>query len=298
MKTKVLLLPCLLVCAVCMAQLHYFLPRDNAVMSILDQKYWFEGDTIINNTRYTKVYRQFCTSETECGDLSYYAAVREDTIGAKIYCIQTYDGIERLIADFDVQVGDKITLCSYTMTPYWWQGEGSAEVIENEVRIDAIDSILIDNQYRKRVNFLFNDFWNYDSLVEGIGDLEHGLFFVFDTGMPDLRADPIFLCFHIDDILIYQAPYTYTCYLRDDGLDIKEPSHSDFAVYPTLVKDKLLIKTNYNFFEYKIYNSEGKLCMTGTLGNNTIDVSNLYPGIYYIVSHNNNIVYTNKFIKH
>ena len=51
------------------AELQHFLPRNNAVMSILDQKYWFEGDTIINELRYTKVYQQFCTSETDCGEL-------------------------------------------------------------------------------------------------------------------------------------------------------------------------------------------------------------------------------------
>ena len=52
-------------------------------------KYWFEGDTIIENKRYTKVYRQYCQSESECGDLQYYAAVREDTLNAKIYAFRT-----------------------------------------------------------------------------------------------------------------------------------------------------------------------------------------------------------------
>ena len=82
MKSKIILL--LLFCGVIIfnanAELKHFLPNSNAVMSILDNKYWFEGDTIINDIRYTKIYRQKCESETECGELSYYAAVREDTI--------------------------------------------------------------------------------------------------------------------------------------------------------------------------------------------------------------------------
>ena len=279
------------------AQLHYFLPGNNAVMSILGQKYWFEGDTIIKDIRYTKVYRQYCSSATECGDLEYYAAVREDTLVGKIYCIQKFDGVERLLADFNVDVGDRVTLCSYTMTPNLQQGEEIGEVIENEVQIDAIDSILINNQYRKRVNYHFSSFWDYDSFVEGIGNMEHGLFFTFDLGLPDARAVPIFLCLHVDDNLIYQKPYYDTCFMKDDGVGIKEINHSDFEIYPTIVKDKLFFKTNYNSSSYKIYNMQGKVCLTGISSDNTVGVSTLHPGVYYIVSNNDNKVYANKFIK-
>jgi len=278
------------------AELKYFLPNSNAVMSILDHKYWFEGDTIINNIRYTKVYRQKCQSETECGELTYYAAVREDTVAEKIYCIQTYDGVERLLADFNVQAGDRVTLGSYTMTPYWSQEE-STEVIETEVQIDDVDSILINNQYRKRVNCR----GEYGSLVEGIGNMERGLFFMFDFGMPDAKAAPIFLCLEIDDVLIYQKPDNNTCYVQDDGLvgGIKEVNNNNFEIYPTLVKDKLYFKTNNNLSAYKIYDSQGKLCLSGVLNDNAVDVSTLYPGAYCIVSYNDKrVVHTNKFVKH
>jgi len=284
------------------AQLHYFLPRNNAVMSILDNKYWFEGDTIINNIRYTKVYRQICQSETECGELTYYAAVREDTVGEKIYCIQTYDGVERLLADFNVQVGDKITLCSYSITTYWGllYGIESLDILEYEVRIDAVDSILINNQYRKRVNYNLSSYWNRSgSFVEGIGNMEQGLFFAFDYGLIDAREAPIFLCLHIDDILIYQRPYYDTCYMKDNGLGIKDINNYNFDIYPTLVKDKLYFKTNHNLSAYKIYDSQGKLCLSGVLCENTVDISTLYPGIYYIVSYNDKrVANTSKFIKH
>jgi hypothetical protein len=70
------------------SQLKHFLPHSNAYLSILDKKYWFEGDTIINEKRYTKVYQQFCYSETDWDpNRYYYAAVREDTIAGKIYAL-------------------------------------------------------------------------------------------------------------------------------------------------------------------------------------------------------------------
>jgi hypothetical protein len=152
MKTKIFLYLLLLGVGIfnANAELKHFLPNANAVMSILDQKYWFEGDTIIDNIRYTKIYSQKCESETECGDLQYYAAVRENTINEKIYCIQTMDSIERLIADFDVKVGDRIILYSYSKASNWEivHGQERLSVLENEVRIDYVDLILIDNQYR------------------------------------------------------------------------------------------------------------------------------------------------------
>ncbi|MDR0681936.1 MAG: hypothetical protein LBG15_08850 [Dysgonamonadaceae bacterium] len=58
MKQKKLLL--FILAVLCAANIHselkHFLPRSNAVMSILDKKYWFEGDTLINNRRYTLKY--------------------------------------------------------------------------------------------------------------------------------------------------------------------------------------------------------------------------------------------------
>ncbi|GHT43220.1 hypothetical protein FACS189437_11040 [Bacteroidia bacterium] len=282
------------------AELKHFLPRSNAVMSILDHKYWFEGDTVIESKRYTKVYRQYCSSETECGDLQYYAAVREDTLAGKIYCIQTLDGVERLLADFNVREGDRIILYSYTMTPGFMisNGEERIEVIETEVQIDNVDSVLINTQYRKRINSPYK--WGNDCFfVEGIGNMEKGLFFTFDDGVADGRAVPIFLCLHIDNFLVYQAWDGTNCYLRDDGMKIKEINASKFKIYPSIVTDYLYMSTTKHRHFYKIYNSLGTLCAAGAVTGNTVSVSNLHPDIYYIVFYTDseNKIYADKFVK-
>jgi len=195
-------------------ELHYFLPRNNAVMSILDHKYWFEGDTIINDTRYTKVYRQQCQSETECGELYYYGAVREDTIREKIYAIYPCDPAmlpyvpylcsEVLLADFDVKVGDQIEFY-----PNWpWLDQRS-------LTVDTVDSMLIDNQYRKRINLVdeYDDGYP-DSWVEGFGSIVFGLFFPSPGHYVDLGDIPQLLCIQINGELLYQDPESDTCFLQ------------------------------------------------------------------------------------
>jgi hypothetical protein len=302
MKRKIILLfMCVVLYALnAHAELNYFLPRSNAVMSILDRKYHFEGDTIIEGKKYTKVYEQYCYSETECGDLSYYAAVREDTIAEKIYCIQVDDGVERLLMDFNVNENDIITVYSYVMTPFYHE----TFVEKQTLWIVDIDSIMIDNQYRKKVNITYNDAGSHnialDSFVEGLGSIEHGLFFLLDIGIPDARAEPILLCLHIDNILIYQKYDYNTCYLKDNGVKIKEIQRSELKIYPTIVNDNLYVDTNQDSYSYKIYTIQGKIMKSGFLSKEPINVSILNKGVYYILFYNDNNfkLYSNKFIKH
>ncbi|GHT41363.1 hypothetical protein FACS189437_08160 [Bacteroidia bacterium] len=275
------------------AELKHFLPRSNAVMSILDKKYWFEGDTIIENKRYTKVYQQRCYySENDCSDQEYYAAVREDTIAGKIYGIRVDDGVERLLADFDVKAGDEVTVYSF------FKPHGEMP-IEHLVRIENVDSVLIDNQYRKRVNMVKN--WSVqlsDSWVEGFGSIVFGLFFSQTQGAPDAADPPVFLCLHIDDVLIYQNPKYDTCYMHDSGVSITETKYLDFKVYPTLVDNNLYIEKTNGSYYYKIYNSMGMPVRSKFLENKYIDVSMLNQGVYYIVFYDANIrLHISKFIK-
>jgi hypothetical protein len=296
MKTKILLLLLLFVsfASSSVAELKHFLPRTNAVMSILDRKYWFDGDTIIDDKRYTKVYEQFCYSETECGDLQYYAAVREDTLAEKIYCIQVYDGVERLLADFDVKAGDMVTVSSYI-----WSKEHSYSA-----EIKDVDSIRIDNAYRKRINIVSIDgeYWGFpsDSWVEGIGSIVYGLFFPAPEVEIDAGDVPILLCLQVDNILVYQKPDYNTCYIKYSGNRIEYPKNHDFKIYPAITKNVLYVETDIQSCSYRIYNSVGAFVRSGIPDDNKVDVSMLNESIYYIVfySENNQAVHAGKFIKH
>ena len=278
------------------AELHYFLPRNNAVMSILDHKYWFEGDTIIDNVRYTKVYRQKCKSEMECGELLYYAAVREDTIGEKIYAVYPCDSAmlpyipylcdEVLLADFNVQVGDQIDV--YANWP-WFD--------KRSVTINDIDSILIDNQFRKRINLVnYYNFGVSDSWVEGFGSITFGLFFPSPKSVCDVGDMPMFLCMHINGELVYRNPAYDTCFVRDSGTDIPFIKMSKKKIYYTVASDQLYIQGNYT---YRIYDVCGSLVLSGNRTSTAINISRWATGIYFIQLYDDKkLVYTGKFVKH
>jgi len=275
------------------AQLHYFLPRNNAVMSILDQKYWFEGDTIINGVRYTKIYRQKCKSETECGELSYYAAVREDTIGAKIYAVYPCDSArllyapyvcdDVLLADFDVHAGDQVDIyCNWL----WLDRQ--------LVTVDNVDSIQINNQYRKRIN-LRKNYWTPDSWVEGIGSVIFGLFFPAPEGVVDVGDVPKFLCLHLNNELLYQNPEYDTCFLRDSGAGIPSVASPEDRTYYSVTNDQLYIYGNYTC---QIYNVRGFLISSG-IQSSAMNISSWATGIYFIQLYDGNkLVYSGRFVKH
>jgi hypothetical protein len=283
------------------------LPHSNAYLSILDKKYWFEGDTIINEKRYTKVYQQFCYSETEWDpNRYYYAAVREDTIAGKIYALYPCDSSrliynlpdyceEKLMADFSVKAGDKVTVYSF------WPAYYASQL----VTVKDVDSVLIENEYRKRINLvdrMSNNFnWPSDSWVEGLGSVVYGLFFPGPEVVIDLGDPPKFLCLHVGDVLIYQNDLYSTCYVQNSGFGgIKEILHSGFKIYPTVVGNNLHIEIVDAPYSYKIYNGNGILYSNGKLSGNTINVANLHPGVYFIAFYNDKKgwIATKKFIKH
>jgi hypothetical protein len=294
MKTKITLLLLLLGVIIFSinAELKHFLPNSNAVMSILDHKYWFEGDTIINNIRYTKVYRQKCQSETECGELSYYAAVREDTIAEKIYAVYLCDSMqlsdyssytcdEVLLADFNVQAGDQIEV--YTN----WPG-----LYKRSITIEDVDFIQIDNQYRKRISVMG---YSRDLWVEGFGSIAYGLFFPSPEIVIDLGSIPVFLCMHINGELLYQNPEYDICFIHDSGTGIPSVKSSDSKYY-SIVNKQLYIHGDY---AYRIYDARGSLVLSGIYASTAINISQWIAGIYLIQLYNNEKpVYSSKFVKH
>ena len=275
-------------------ELKHFLPNSNAVISILEHKYRFEGDTIIEDKRYTKVYRLFCTSETECDDLEYYAAVREDTIAEKIYCKFVNRPDEKLLTDFAVEKGDEVTVyCNWIPS----RGEKVAFVV-------SVDSVVIDGQERKRVNLGGRSGYPYpaDSWVEGLGSVVYGLFFPHPDHILDVGDHPLFLCFHVDNTLVYQNPNYNVCYVEDRGVGIVQKENSvSFTVFPTLTNDYLSVKKNdANSYFYTIYNMQGVVIQSEKLLENRIDVRSFSSGIYFVrfYTGKNVPVYTGKFVKY
>ncbi len=286
------------------SELKHFLPRTNASMYVMDRVFSFEGDTVINEMRYTKIYVQSGTlpegtTEPIYDEPVYYGAVREDTIGEKIYGIQVKDGVERLLADFAVEPGDEITVYSF------WPFD---DLYEQRVSVKKVDSIMINNEYRKRIEVKkgcqstpFEDAW-----IEGIGSI-FGLFSPSPECIADLSDTPLLLCFYIEEVLIYHNTLSYynpetPCFedpYQYGGLP--EQHRFSFKLYPIPADDILFLEKENEMTgcSYKIYNPTGTLLLTGSLSDAGINVSELPRGIYYITFYRSDgtRVYSSRFIK-
>jgi hypothetical protein len=71
------------------SQLKHFFPDSNAYFSVSWMKFWFQGDTIIENMKYKKVYWQTHDSIADFKKTQYFAAMREDTIAKKFIMFLT-----------------------------------------------------------------------------------------------------------------------------------------------------------------------------------------------------------------
>ena len=264
-------------------------------------KYWFHGDTIIEDLTYKKVYVQYDDSIADFNNARYFAVIREDTAAGKVYCTNPYyqtnpynplnNEREILLCDFSVNVGDTVSFYSL------WEWDEKKQVVK------SIDSILIDNQYRKRVNFVHERWGNshIESWIEGIGST-HGLFYPGDFNVADGRGKTILLCAHIDERLIYHADYYYNCYIPN-YTSIDEHKKEIVKIYPTIVNDILYIETDKDIedFSYEIINIQRQMISNGLCTSNVIHVSNLAKGLYYIlISDNKNTknIKIQKFVKH
>jgi len=278
------------------SELQHFFPDSNACFSVSWMKFWFEGDTIIENLKYKKVYWQWNDSIADFSKAQYFAAIREDTIAEKVYFVpanldnpqQGTD--EYLLYDFAVDVGETINF--YTFWPDIWYLREETHVVE------SIDSILIDNQYRKKINFIGKLYYMPEAWIEGIGST-HGLFFAGEFDCEDTWLGfTELICIHFQGIVIYQL-YDY-CYIAQSQGTINKSKSNSLKIYPTITDDFLYFETEeyMPYLDYKIINLQGQTVVDGKLTSEIINVSTLSKGFYLLlILDNNKNIYRQKFVK-
>lgn len=101
--------------------------------------------------------------------------------------------------------------------------------------------------------------------------------------------DPVFIKYYISfDASVcggFKSTYKVKSnYVNNVAFDINEFNINNFNIYPNPVKDKLNIDLPYNKnIKYDIYNSIGKLILSGYCENKTvINTTDLSPGVYLI----------------
>lgn len=248
-----------------------------------------EGDTNVNSIMYKKIF-------VDIDNISIHGFLREDTLNKKVYGFTTDTTSEQLLYDFSLNVGDTTSVFSFM-----WGTYGYAFV-----KVSAIDSILIQGQYRKRLaivdlagnSFLLPEYW-----IEGIGST-FGLFKSGITGHPPHSwgslGIPQLVCFQQNDSLLYHNPNFSSCYTSGGVGSPSVIKSQSLQIFPNPTRDKIYFTNLETNSIVSIFNCLGQLQQTFTIiDNNGIDIANLAMGFYtYSVTDNHYNLQTNgKFIK-
>ena len=190
-------------------------------------------DTLINNTRYQKIQNALFRSS-----------------GAKVWCALDSVGtlVERLVYDFDLQVGDSISITVGNENGIWLVPEEDPTY----AKVTNVEYIkLADGRMARRISY---DYRSDD--IEHIGSVKGILAPLSYPGHPDSWSS--LLCCTRSDFLLYEAESgacdtflvnvqhtdTIPLYARDDsGSSTVDPVDPN-QIYATLTGDKLTVHNN------------------------------------------------------
>ena len=225
------------------------------------------GDTIINGNSYRKVVSCYCDSSlTNWYPESYY--VRETATG-EVFKYES--GSEHRIYTFNLVAGDSV------FTGYQIGG------IDAYAQVDIVDSILINNSFRKRIIFdpWFNEVW-----IEGIGSLSMPFSPFINSFFSGLQFSLLCVCDSAN--VTYQKPGWNTCYYVFTGMDNARESLSMVTVYPNPLTSATRITINHPeqaSSRIDLYNQEMKMVFSDQFSGHeyTLGKTTLSPGIYFLV---------------
>ena len=253
---------------------------------------FISNDTIINGNIYHKLYKSDVTA-SDTLSINYTGAIRE--INKKVYLyldsLAAYNismGLfgfcrwmsgsdtsvlnkDLLLYDFDVNVGDTVFY----------------EYLDSiKIEITSIDSILIQNQYRKRYhyNFLWTGYpfcngllWNYDYYIESIGS-PLGIF--GHLGMY-FENNAQLLCFEDSEI---SYPDSTSC-SNAMGINEKIPEENVVLVYPNPNNGLFTLKIDAPFSQatLAVFDVKGKRILQQNITQTETQLNLLsYPkGMYF-----------------
>ncbi|MCE3278902.1 MAG: hypothetical protein K0S44_1093 [Bacteroidetes bacterium] len=257
------------------------------------------GDTILGSDTYHKLY----ASSIPCADTLMtqgnsflYGAIREDSLkrvyyypfGSTTFC---QPDISYKIYDFSKTTpGDTIQFDTSSASSCY-------PLPTRYITIDYVDSILINNSYRKYFHFLECEPW-----IEGIGSLRNLLAMI--SPAPACSCFSALLCNKQNDSLFYMNPVYNYCYC-DLGTNIPTSEEKElFTIYPNPFTTSTTFISNNQLTNstLTIFNSAGqRVKFLENISGETITISrdNLSDGIYYLtVMEGGTIVSAHKLLIH
>lgn len=281
--------------------------KENRVWSVIHEKFTLLGDTTINDLTYKKLYYHDFLVEFFPDSLNYIAAMREDTLNGKIYFIWHNHDNEVLLYDFSLEQG-----VTFQVNSPFFSSTGPVffpdYINQRYLEVSEILEIEFGNQVRRalKLNRLgdpsFSEYW-----IEGIGSTV-GLIYAGWSSYPIAgTAYPFLLCFHENNILIYQGddPWgidTHTCYVEPStNVDDIEMKSFSINVWPTFFKDQIFLQSNSQAFKVYVYDLTGRMVYqfhsSESFTEITIPTSHWESGVYVIKLSDLDKSVTQKIIK-
>jgi len=280
-------------------------PDSNAVWNIYQEQYYISwqctlstsqysyiinGDTVINGLKYHKLFTPFLEVDSCNGSYpwhltGYQGCYRQDVSIRKVFFIPPADSIEHLLYDFNLQVGDTV------------KGYLVKNCTFYPPTVTSLDSIMINNNYRKRWTVGTNGY--QIDIIEGIGstfDLLSSLCYLL------CDCDQILMCFTQNGIILYKdfsfcSAFGFCqCNIITSIEILKE---STVSISPNPFHTSATLTTNKNKSKLRIYNTLGTMVReeTITTPSTIINRNSLADGIYFyqLVSEDGEVV-NGKFV--
>lgn len=242
--------------------------------------YWFNNDTLIEGINYYKIYR---THDTTLNSFTIIGYVGEDT-NKKVYFKPSINEQERLLYDFSLNINDTL---NYIIGDSLWS-DTCKQLLYN------IDSILVDNKYRKQFHFNPINADSDDIWIEGIGSLK-GIIHPYQCYV-GLYTE--LLCLTENDTLKYINTTYNTCYIDPLGINIKNNSKIELLNYNNSIEIQLFEYNEYYLF--KMYDVLGNVVISISSNQSIkipLDNYNIKQGMYlYTLSTNKDVIKRNKII--
>jgi len=270
------------------AQPHLF-NLSNSVWTVFEHqtnKYYSQGDTLINSISYAKFYVNIDTFQTHY----LKGFMRQDTLQKKVYWLNINSTQEHLLYDFSLNVGDTVEVY-----PGIYSYLGTARM-----KVNAIDSLVILGNYHKRFtmeNVQLGIMFSEEYWIEGIGS-NFGLLMSgsWNAGIHSEWIFPSLMCYTENDTLVFLNQGFISCYLPPIDNVIEVSEDKNISLYPNPTNETLNISNNQNIISYQITLLDGSWVYKGYTF--PIKTSQLANGIYFLTTTDKYKQQTNyKFIK-
>lgn len=227
----------------------------------------FDGDTIIENLNYKKVWR---SDDEFMEEWEVYGFVREDDDHRVYFRPPGY--FEGLIYDFGVEPGDTLQAVNYRLN------DDTLNLV-----VTSIDSVELLDGYHKRITLFEYNNIKEEVWIEGLGSL-YGILNSCNDSYGGACGGYELLCYQNDNDLIYRHPDFETCYFDGIISSIIETDDEVMTFYPNPADESLNISLKQNGrYILTFYTQLGEKVWEHPVDRNSkLDVSSMDPGMYFI----------------